>query len=1105
MSTVLINEIEPNPFGSDPANVMVEILGTPGSSFSGFLYSIEADFGLPQSVDRKAAISGTFDVNGLLSVSIPDLENPSFTLVLSDATATANVGDTYTGANASIFGNVLDAIGMPDSTADEAFVQGAALGGADFAYTGDEPKLIFRDGVSRAWFAVNDPDFGEVIDIDGNSVDPSLFDVSPLVGTTFGAPNPTQGTGGIAIINEIEPNPFGSDPATVSVEIKGVAGTSFSGFLYSIEADFGLPQSVDRKAAISGTFDGNGLLTVSIPDLENPSFTLVLTDATATANAGDSYTGANASIFGNVLDAIGMPDSAADEAFVQGAALGGADFTYTGDEPKLIFRDGTTDDWYALNDPDGGNVIALDGTVLSGSDFDSDPTSAVNSFGAVNPSFTGGGGTGPTLTAIYDIQGKAHTSPILGTAVMTSGIVTTVDTNGFYLQDAAGDGDVATSDALFVFTGSAPGVSVGDELNVSGTVSEFTPGGSSSGNLSTTQLSSPSITLQSSGNGLPAATVIGQGGRVPVTGSIDDDAFTSFDPDLDGIDFFESLEGMLVTAQDLLAVSGTNRFGEIFAVVDQGAGATGLSARDTLNIAADDFNPEKIQINADSGILNFAFPQVDTGALLGDVTGVMGYGFGNFEIYPTADFTPQITASGLTAETTTLTGSETQLTVASYNVLNLDPEDTDSDADVADGRFDAIAAQIVANMAAPDIIGLQEVQDNNGTLGGTGTGVTSADVTLQMLVDAITAAGGPTYSFIDNTFIGEDQSGGFPGGNIRTAFLYNDARVDLVAGSVQAVGSQAPGQTFDGARLPLAADFTFNGETVTVVNNHLSSKGGSAPIMGTSQDFGARQEDITVNGSLDERRAQAQEVNDFVDTVLAGDPGAHVVVLGDMNEFEFVSPLRIIEGSQTLDAGDPTKDPITVPEQVLYNLTETLPEVERYSYGFQGNSQSLDHILVSGGLHGGAEFDAVHVNSEFAETASRASDHDPLVARLTIANTAPLNLAGWRQDDTLQGGAGDDTVRLRFGQDTATGNAGADTFIFDARRMQDGDSHVITDLDFSQADRLQFNFYGPTKVFATSDAELLALDIEDWIDVSAAGSGYALTLYNGGDSVSVLV
>ncbi|HHP7230265.1 MAG TPA: hypothetical protein ACFCUY_05325, partial [Xenococcaceae cyanobacterium] len=485
------------------------------------------------------------------------------------------------------------------------------------------------------------------------------------------------------------------------------------------------------------------------------------------------------------------------------------------------------------------------------------------------------GGGEPEIVTIPEIQGTGQISPLLGEQVTTTGIVTAVDTNGFYLQDATGDGNIATSDALFVFTGSAPGVNVGDALEVDGTVSEFTPGGASTRNLSTTQISgNPEITVLSPDNPLPTAVVIGEGGRVPPSENIDDDAFSSFDPTTDGIDFFESLEGMRVTAQDLVAVSGTNRFGEIFTVVDNGANATGISDRNTLNISPDDFNPEKIQIDADSGVLpGFELPLVDTGAKLGDVTGVVSYGFGNFEIIPTAEFSV-VEPSSLTAETTTIESTAEQVTVASYNVLNLDPNDSDGDTDLADGRFDAIAQQIVNNLNTPDIIGLQEIQDNNGSVDD---GTIAADQTLQTLVEAIDRVddglvnGSLVYEFIDNPFITDGLSGGQPGGNIRTAFLYQPDRVSLIEDSGQTIGSQAPGAAFNGARLPLVASFEFNNQEVTVVNNHFSSKGGSAPILGTEQPFEERQEDATVNGSLDERQAQSEAVQKFVNSTLTED------------------------------------------------------------------------------------------------------------------------------------------------------------------------------------------------------------------------------------------
>ncbi|MEO1654781.1 MAG: endonuclease/exonuclease/phosphatase family protein, partial [Bacteroidota bacterium] len=367
--------------------------------------------------------------------------------------------------------------------------------------------------------------------------------------------------------------------------------------------------------------------------------------------------------------------------------------------------------------------------------------------------------------------------------------------------------------------------------------------------------------------------------------------------------------------------------------------------------------------------------------------------------------------STLTAETSSIQGTQNQLTVASYKVLNLDPllevqsrtsgnQARNVDDDIADGRFAAIAAQIVNNLNSPDIIGLQEIQDNTG--GEIVDTIISADVTLQTLITAISNAGGPTYAFIDNTFITDLASGGQPGGNIRTAYLYNPNRVDLLENSIATIGGQGSGEAFEGARLPLVASFEFNGEVITVINNHFSSKGGSAPIFGLEQPFESRQEEVTVNGSLDERQRQSDAVQTFVSNGLAENANANIIVLGDLNEFEFVSPVLELE----TDAG-------------LNNLTNTLAEDERYSFIFQGNSQSLDHILVSDNLNSIASFDIVHVNSEFEDTDMRASDHDPLLAGFNISGETPSTevVLSPIQDAFIQGtqGINDNLIRVENG------------------------------------------------------------------------------------------
>jgi len=595
------------------------------------------------------------------------------------------------------------------------------------------------------------------------------------------------------------------------------------------------------------------------------------------------------------------------------------------------------------------------------------------------------------MTTIAEIQGTGHTSPLAGeTVTAEGGIVTAVEDNGFYIQDPNSDSNPSTSEGLFIFTGSQPSVNIGDEVNVKGEVSEFQPGPEEARNLTQTQIAFPdNVEVLSSGNELPAPVVIGENGRIPPSDNIDEDDFSEFNPSEAGIDFFESIEGMRATAEEAQAVGPTNRFGEIFTVVDNGNDATGISDRGTLNISEDDFNPEKVQIDFNRDFLpNFDFPEVNAGAELGNVTGVVSYDFGNFQIQPTQEFT--ITPSRLEPETSTIQAAGANLTVASYNVLNLDPNDGDGDSDVANGRFTSIANQIVNNLNTPDIIGLQEIQDNDGS---EISDVSAADETLQLLVDRIEAAGGPSYEFIDTPGIvpafENDQgeivrpTGGQPGGNIRNAFLYNAERVNLVEGSVepltdpqdQAENSNNP---FFGSRIPLSATFEFRGEEVTVINNHFSSKGGSSAILGQDQPFeelqnGAQKDlpddvlnslepaDRFVNGSFNERQRQAEAVKEFVDNLNAD----NIVALGDLNEFEFVEPVETLESSLT-------------------NLVETLPEEERYSFIFQGNSQELDHTLVSDNLAKTAKFDIVHTNAEFASTNERASDHEPLLTRLNL-------------------------------------------------------------------------------------------------------------------------
>lgn len=214
-------------------------------------------------------------------------------------------------------------------------------------------------------------------------------------------------------------------------------------------------------------------------------------------------------------------------------------------------------------------------------------------------------------------------------------------------------------------------------------------------------------------------------------------------------------------------------------------------------------------------------------------------------------------------ETTSLTGDATHLTLGTYNLENLDP---------GDGKYALLAQDIVLNLRAPDILAVQEIQDADGA--GRGTDL-SGQTTAQGLIDAIVAAGGPRYVFIEIAPTVANTTGGEPNGNIRNGYFYNPDLVDYVQGSASLI----TGSAFIGRRSPLTAQFGFNGESFTAINVHFTSCGGSEPLWGDNQP--------PINGGVSARIAQASAVKAWVDNQLATNPNLQFVVLGDFNGFYF--------------------------------------------------------------------------------------------------------------------------------------------------------------------------------------------------------------------------
>ena len=579
------------------------------------------------------------------------------------------------------------------------------------------------------------------------------------------------------------------------------------------------------------------------------------------------------------------------------------------------------------------------------------------------------------------IQGLSHISPHLDQVVnLVPGIVTAVRFNGFFMQDPVRDTYTASSEGIFVVTDSAPTVRVGDSVRVTGRVEEFRPGGSEgANNLTTTRIVASRIDVLSSGNTLPPPILVSVRERMPPPAIIDNDSNVSpetserFDADSDGIDFYESLEGMRVRIEDVVAVGPTRNHETPVLMDHHRPGSEGKrTSRGGVFVLPDDFNPERMILVDELAPV----PSVNVGALAPSATGVIDYSSGNFKLLVTGG--AAFTDSALESEVTnppSLGWPEAWLAVASFNVGNLH-------FGAAPERFTAIARQIVTNLRAPDVVALLEVQDSNGP---DDDSVVDASPTYQQLIDTIVSWGGPTYQYRQIDPI-DDQDGGEAGGNSRIGYLFNPQTVTFVdrpGGTATAATSVFAGPygpelsasparidpqnaAFAASQKPLAAEILFNGYKLFLVANQFVSRAGDPPLFGRLQPPLSRSEA--------QRIRQATVVSEFVQGLRAADPEARVVVFGGFNDFADSATKQILQG-----AG-------------LVSLVNGVTLRDRYTQIVDGNSLAFDDILISQSLISGTmpEFDIVHVNSEFH---SAGSYYDPVLAKLLLPRRdADLNL-----------------------------------------------------------------------------------------------------------------
>ncbi len=564
-------------------------------------------------------------------------------------------------------------------------------------------------------------------------------------------------------------------------------------------------------------------------------------------------------------------------------------------------------------------------------------TTAVGSGGTVSSagrrvdgtSFAGcpSGPAGPV--EIFEIQGAGLATPFANFIVTTNdNVVTGVGTNGFFMQTPTGrsDGDPETSDGIFVFTGSAPAVAVGDQVDVTGIPSEF---------FGLTEIGgAPMVSVDSGGNPLPA----------PVKFDADTPSPDRPQPDNE----VERYEGMRVSFSGI-ATGPTNQFGDtpVVATTQRAFREPGIEHPGLMGLPVWDGNPEVFEIDPDGLGLpdEILFSEQAVSA-----TGPLGFAFGDYQVLPTSiaigpePLLPRPVRARAAGE----------FTVASLSLERLFQDQPDPLTYQV--RLDKFSEHIRLTLRAPDVLAVEEAEDI---------------ATLTDLANRI-AADDASISYTPFLLEGND-----PGG-IDSGYLVRDT---VSVGSVTQFAANEM-FTFGTLTLPiysrpplvLEGDYVGNGAPfpLTVINLHNRSLSG---IEGSSQDFVRFR-----------RNLQAVRLSEFVQDLQTADPSIRLVVTGDFNAFQFtdgyVDVLGQITGSpDPLGAETPATD-IVDPD--LLNRVLTLTDAERYSFVFEGSAQVLDHSLTSlelGPFVRGLEFsrgnaDSPAVLDETPGTSLRSSDHD---------------------------------------------------------------------------------------------------------------------------------
>ncbi|HEX6186225.1 MAG TPA: hypothetical protein VFZ44_20215 [Pyrinomonadaceae bacterium] len=657
-----------------------------------------------------------------------------------------------------------------------------------------------------------------------------------------------------------------------------------------------------------------------------------------------------------------------------------ADGTAQDDNPATEDNDYVAKSLTGQTIPNGSDTYQFTVDVNADTTAESNETFFVNVTNVVGATVGDGQGQGTvtnddiTVTPIHDIQGNGTASPLAGQVVSTTGIVTLLKTgsnagagaaNGYFLQapDADADADPNTSEGIFVFTSSVPTVAVGDEITVTGTVTEF------NGLTEITSVTATSVI--DTGNTLPTA--------VTLDSVILDPTAAPTQPQL------EKYESMRLTASSLVTVAPNDNFFDVYTVLSSVARPMrepGIPASDPIppdptsgtpdaNIPIWDENPERLKVdtNGRAGAANAAYTSNVTFTA---PAGPLDYAFGEYRLVIQSDPAASTNMSAVAVPTP----NADEFTVASYNIENFNNNAT---------QREKAALTIRTVLHYPDIIGVVEIFD-------------LADLEAlrdEINNDAIAASEpNPMYEAYlveaDGTSEDSDQDVGFLVKTSRVSVTSvtqereESTYVDPVGGDTEMLHDRPP-LLLDAIVDPSGA----NPRRVLVLSNHLRSFIDIELVAG---------EGVRVR---EKRKKQAEDLADLLNDLQAANTGVPVISVGDYNAFQFNSgyddSLSVIKGTPTAD------DEIVVdasPDLVdpdFLNLIDDLPAAEQYSFIFEGTPQALDHHVVNGAARSrNTRIAVARVNADFPEAPAAAyasnaavpernSDHDPVVSYYSLA------------------------------------------------------------------------------------------------------------------------